>query len=67
MGLLSGAMSVRRFQVEGKPPEDFRITYSKLFMENAFRGSNSSFSEEETYGWTTIHNLLDTDFSDSSR
>ena len=67
MGLLNGAMSVRRFEVLGTPPKNFENDYVDAFHDNAFRTNTDVLSEEIRCGWSTIHNLLDQDFSDFER
>ena len=67
MGLLKGAMSVRRFQVLDSPPEKFILDYVDAFHDHAFRSTSDVLSEEVRCGWSTIHNLLDQDFSDIDR
>lgn len=67
MGLMTGAMSVRRFHVLEKPPAAFEVHYIDAFQDYAFRSNTDVLSEEIRCGWSTIHNLLDQDFSDSSR
>lgn len=62
MGLMKGALTVRRYRVEGTPPDDFRIKYMEALNTNAFREPGSRFSTEESYGWCRIQNLLETNF-----
>jgi DNA recombination-dependent growth factor C len=67
MGILKGAMSVRRYRVDGEPPEDFRDRYIQSLEEHAFREALSAGHKEERAGWVQIHNLLDTSFLDVNR
>jgi DNA recombination-dependent growth factor C len=67
MGLMSGGMSVRRFHVLAAPPKFFEVDYIDSFQDYAFRSNTDVLSEEIRCGWSTIHNLLDQDFSDSTR
>ena len=67
MGLLSGAMSVRRFVVLDKPPQGFAVDYIDSFHDHAFRSTTDVLSEEVRCGWSVIHNLLDQDFSTIER
>jgi DNA recombination-dependent growth factor C len=67
MGLMSGGMSIRRFHVLASPPKAFESDYVDSFQDYAFRSNTDVLSEEIRCGWSTIHNLLDQDFSDSRR
>jgi recombination associated protein RdgC len=64
MGIVKGALSVRRYRVDGEPPEGFRERYVNALEENAFRDALSPLHKEERVGWVQIHNLLDTSFLD---
>ncbi|MFZ5481079.1 MAG: recombination-associated protein RdgC [Myxococcota bacterium] len=64
MGILKGALSVRRYRVDGEVPESFRDSYVKALEDNAFRDALSPLHKEERLGWVQIHNLLDTGFAD---
>lgn len=63
MGVLSGALSVRRYRVEGSLPEGREALIDAL-NANSFRDPLSPVHKEEILGWTQIHNLLDTSFDD---
>lgn len=68
MGLLKGSMTVRRYEIlHDEPPEDFLEKYTDVLSDKAFNGSLNVAHESEYSGWTLITNLLDTDFSDSSK
>lgn len=67
MGILKGAMSVRRYRIDGEPPENFRDQYIELLERDAFREPLSPVHKEETAGWVQAHNLLDTEFGDLNR
>lgn len=67
MGILKGALSVRRYRTDGEPPEGFRDSYVAALESNAFRDALSPVHKEERVGWAQIHNLLDTDFVDLNR
>ena len=67
MGLLNGAMSIRRFVVLDKPPKGFAVDYIDAFHDHAFRSTTDVLSEEVRCGWSIIHNLLDQDFSTIQR
>jgi DNA recombination-dependent growth factor C len=63
MGIFKGALTVRRYRVEGEIPEDFRDRYPDLLNEHAYREPMSWDIGKEAAGWCLVHNLLDTDFS----
>lgn len=67
MAMLTGALSVRRYRVDGEPPEGFREIYREALNRHAFREPLSPVHKEETLGWTQAHNLLDTEFDDLER
>jgi DNA recombination-dependent growth factor C len=67
MGILKGALTVRRYHVEGDVPDDFRDVYRDAFQDHAFRERPQAMIGEEAIGWCQVHNLLDTDFSDLNR
>lgn len=67
MGLLKGSMTFRRYTVNGEVPTDFRERYQQLFTDNAFAVRPGEGSKLEYTGWTTVHNLLDSDFSNLSQ
>lgn len=67
MGLFKGALTVRRLQVIGDVPDDFRERYAEALREHAFHEPTSALHAEESAGWTLVHNLLDTDFSNMNR
>ena len=67
MGILKGALTVRRYHVEGEIPDDFRSIYVDALNDHAFRERPAASVGEEVVGWCQSHNLLDTDFSDLNR
>ena len=67
MGILKGALTVRRYTVSGDPPENFRESYTESLQKKAFYGSSSATFQGEASGWALHHNLLDTDFSDQNK
>ena len=67
MGILKGAVSVRRYRVEGEPPEGFRDLWRDALNLHAFRDPLSPLHKEEIVGWVQAHNLLDTTFDDLNR
>ncbi len=64
MGILSGALTVRRFRVLGEVPEGFRERYRERLNDYAFRTPPTEVGKEELEGWVQVQNLLDTDFDD---
>jgi recombination associated protein RdgC len=67
MGILSGALTARRYRIAGDIPDDFRDGYSEALRTYAFRDKASPTAGEELLGWVEIHNLLDTGFEDLNR
>lgn len=66
MGILKGALSVRRYRAT-EPPEGFRDLYIAALEDNAFREPLTEVHKEPRIGWVQIHNLLDTSFTDTNR
>ncbi len=64
MSILSGALTVRRFRVDGDLPDDFRERYRDSLNQLAFREPPNERGKEEVEGWVQIHNLLDNEFDD---
>lgn len=64
MGILKGALGVRRYRIEGEVLAGDRDRMIAALNGHAFREPLSPVHKEEIMGWTQIHNLLDTDFSD---
>lgn len=67
MGILSGALTARRYRVEGDVPDGFRDSFAEALRAYAFRDKASPTAGEELMGWVEIHNLLDTGFDDLNR
>lgn len=67
MGMLKGAMTCRRFHVEGDVPDDFRSAYAEALETHQFRERRAAGVGEEVFGWVQAHNLLDNEFTDTSR
>jgi DNA recombination-dependent growth factor C len=67
MGIFKGAMTLRRYHAEGEVPEDFRAVFASSLNDHAFLEPRNPEPGQETVGWCQIHNLLDTNFDDSSR
>lgn len=67
MGILKGALTCRRFHVEGDVPDDFRTKYAESMDEHQFRERKAAGVGEEVFGWVHAHNLLDNEFGDTTR
>jgi DNA recombination-dependent growth factor C len=63
MGILTGAMTARRFRVVGDLPSGWRDVFRERLDSMAFREPVSRTGKEEVEGWVQVHNLLDTNFS----
>jgi len=64
MGLLSGALTMRRFRVGGALPDGWRERLRDGLEEHAFREPPVEARKEEYEGWVRVQNLLDADFDD---
>jgi len=64
MGILKGALSVRRYRIVGELPEGFRDSFIEAMNQGQFREPQSPTHKGEVMGWVSAHNLLDTEFSD---
>lgn len=67
MGLLTGAMTVRRFRIEGELPTDFRERFRDGLAAHAFPEAATPQGGEEVEGWVLAHDLLDARFDDFNR
>lgn len=63
MSLFASAMTVRRYRVQGEPPDDLRSTFPDRLAGHAFHEPMGGGAGEEIEGWVLCQNLLDTDFS----
>jgi hypothetical protein len=63
MGLFKGALTVRRYEVDGDVPPDFRTSYGEAMANHAFREPMSWMPGAEVSGWVLNRNLLETDFT----
>lgn len=61
MGFLKGTATFRRYRVVGDKPPDFRTFLDRQIKLHAFSGLAVG-SDEKSMGWTSIDNVLDTDF-----
>lgn len=64
MGILRGALTVRRYRVDGELPQGFAASYPESLQAYAFTDPASKTSKAERSGWVLMRNLLDTDFQD---
>jgi DNA recombination-dependent growth factor C len=67
MGILSGALTARRYRVVGDVPDGFREIFAESLRGYSFRDKSSLGSGEELVGWVEVHNLLDAGFEDLNR
>ena len=58
MGIFKGALSVRRYRVDGEAPDGFRDLWRDALDAHAFRPPLSALHKEEIAGWVLAHNLL---------
>jgi recombination associated protein RdgC len=65
--MLSGALTVRRFNLVGTLPEGWRESYRDKLNEHAFKDNAIEVGKEEREGWVQIHNLLETSFDDFNK
>ncbi len=61
MGLLKGNITFSRYRVCGEPPKDFSAFVNRQIRTFAFQELILA-SEELSMGWTSIDNVLDTNF-----
>lgn len=65
MGLLSGAVTARRFRVVGELSRGpSRDVLREALQKGAFLEPVGRVGKEEVEGWVRVQNLLDTDFDD---
>jgi len=67
MGIVTGAMTVARFRVEGELVDGWREIYRERLQEHAFKEPPTEMGHEEVEGWVEVHNLLDATFEDYNR
>lgn len=61
MGFLKGTATFRRYRVVGDRPHEFISFLDRQLKLHAFSGLAAG-PEEKSMGWTSIDNVLDTDF-----
>ena len=65
MGLLKGALTFSRYRLIGDLPDQFSERIDQQIRKFAFQNLKKS-AEEKILGWTSLENVLDTDFQYSS-
>jgi len=63
VGLLQGSFTCRRYRVLGAEREGFREAALARLAEFAFREPLSAAKKGEVFGWVSVHNLTDVDFT----
>lgn len=66
MGLIRARLTARRFKVDGELPEHFREAYRDQLQAYAFQEPPVP-QKEEVVGWTHIHDMMNSDFSDFNK
>jgi hypothetical protein len=61
MGLLKGTFTFSRYRIAGGHPADFSTFIDERLKKYAFRES-AALRDENNVGWTSLENILDTDF-----
>ncbi|MDD5475354.1 MAG: recombination-associated protein RdgC [Syntrophales bacterium] len=61
MGFLKGYVTFRRYRVVGDSPPGFKSFFDGQIKMHSFNG-HAKGSDEKIMGWTSIQNVLDTDF-----
>lgn len=64
MGILNGPISIRRYQVVGDLPQDFREKFCAILQAGAFQGFEENSDEEKAVGWACAQDPLDLDLKD---
>jgi recombination associated protein RdgC len=65
MGLLKGSLTFSRHRVVGALPDRFPDLFNERIRRYAFQDAWRT-AEEKAAGWTSLENVLDTDFSHAS-
>jgi len=61
MGIVSGGVRLRRFQVLGEVPPDFRDAFEAAIRQNAFAEFEVEDQREEILGWVAVDDWSDAD------
>ena len=59
MGILSGGIRLRRYQVSGEVPRDFRGDYEEAIRKHAFQDLAAGDEREEVLGWVPVDDWFD--------
>jgi DNA recombination-dependent growth factor C len=63
MGLFKGALSYRRFRLQGDLPADHRNQFLAAVQKHAFRPLEDDPEAERSAGWVSIHDPLDAEWT----
>lgn len=63
MGLISGSGSFSRYQVKGRPAEDFLEGLSERIGRHAFRNLTEDSTQERSAGWVNVMDMFDNRFA----
>ena len=63
MGLISGSGSFSRYQVKGKPAENFLEGLNERIGRYAFKNMTEISTEERSAGWVNVMDMFDNRFS----
>ena len=64
MGILAGPITIRRYDVQGEIPKDFREDFVNILQAGAFAGFEKNSDAEKVMGWATAQDALDVDLRD---
>jgi recombination associated protein RdgC len=64
MGIISGSGSFTRYQVKGKPAENFLESLDDKIGRNAFRNLTEDSTQERSTGWVNVMDMFDNRFSE---
>lgn len=59
MGLLSGSVTIRRYEVLGELPKGFQESFEEAIQKNAFMDFHAGDEREETSGWVPVDDWFD--------
>lgn len=59
MGILNGGIRLRRYQVAGEVPRDFRSVYEGAIQKHAFQDFVAGDEREEVLGWVPLDDWFD--------
>ncbi|MCB2188617.1 MAG: recombination-associated protein RdgC [Deltaproteobacteria bacterium] len=65
MGIINGSATITRYKIEGDLPPGFKDFIDERIRRFAFRDIEEG-TEELAVGWTSAHDMLDTDFAFAS-